>query len=294
MLDKIRGAVQSFAQQAPGVIRTTVAGSGSGPVAAFGKTVIPPAAGSIINPSKSRLAGAGVGPEAISAANKYGRIETQVTFSGGALGNASQTDWRVRVTLPPNSPVINFIGMMEPLAQDRGVVFPHTPVLQLSHAAKYDVQSLVHTNYAHFNYTGSETNAITVNADFTVQSVNEAYYLLAAVQFFRACTKMYYGASNFAGNPPPVVQLSGYGKRMLPRTPCVVTSFSHSLPNDVDYMCDQPGPSSTLDATWVPVYNQLSITLQPVVSRQKQAAFNHELFAIGAYLGSSDAAGGFL
>lgn len=294
MLDKIRGAVQSFGQQAPGVLKTVVAGSGSGPVAAFGKTVTPPGSGSIINPSQSRLAGAGVGPAAVSAANKYGRIETQVTFSGGALGNASQTDWRVRVTVPPNSPVMSFAGVTAPLAQDRGVVFPHTPVLQLSHSAKYDVQSLVHTNYAHFNYTGSETAAITVQADFTVQSVNEALYLLAAIQFFRACTKMFYGSGEYVGNPPPVVQLSGYGKVLLPRTPCVVTSFSHSLPNDVDYMCDTPGPSSTLDTTWVPTYNSMSITLQPVVSRQKQAFFNHNLFAAGALLGSGDPAGGYL
>jgi hypothetical protein len=305
LLGKITGAVQSFATQNPGITKAVVTGAGAAAGVAFGKQLgLPPAIGAVAgaaigNATATRLAGAGVNPGALnSPALKYpGRIDPQVTFSSGSrFGAASQTDWRVKVTLAPGSPIFSDAfggGVMTGLAADRGVVFPHTPVIALNHTAKYDAQSLVHTNYTFFNYQGSETGSISVTADFTVQSIAEAQYLLGSVYFFRACTKMFFGSGNYVGNPPPVVFLSGYGKYMLPRTPCVVTGFSHTLPNDVDYMVDTPGPTSDSDTSWVPTYSQLSITLQPVVSRNKQSGFSLDAFAAGRMLNLGNM-GGFL
>jgi hypothetical protein len=305
LLGKITGAVQSFATQNPGITKTVVAGAGAAAGVAFGKKLgLSPALGAVAgaaigNATATRLLGAGVNPGALnSPALKYpGRIDPQVTFSSGArFGASSQTDWRVKVTLAPGSPIFSDAfsgGVMTGLAADRGVVFPHTPVIALNHTAKYDAQSLIHTNYTFFNYQGSETGAISVTADFTVQSIAEAQYLLGSVYFFRACTKMFFGSGNYVGNPPPVVFLSGYGKYMLPRTPCVITGFSHTLPNDVDYMVDTPGPTSDSDTSWVPTYSQLSITLQPVVSRNKQSGFSLDAFAAGRML-NIGTSGGFL
>lgn len=305
LLGKITGAVQSFATQNPGITKTVVAGAGAAAGVAFGKKLgLSPALGAVAgavigNATATRLAGAGINPEALNApAFKYpGRLDPQVTFSSGArFGATSQTDWRVKVTLAPGSPIFGTAfsgGVMTGLAAERGVVFPHSPTIQLSHSAKYDGQSLIHTNYTYFNYQGSETGQISVTADFTVQSIAEAQYLIGSVYFFRACTKMFYGSGEYVGNPPPLVFLSGYGKYMLPRTPCVITNFSHTLPNDVDYMVDTPGPTSDMDTSWVPTYTQLSITLQPVVSRNKQAAFNLNSFAAGQML-NVGGLGGFL
>ncbi len=305
IIGKVKGAVQSFATQNPGITKAIGGGLGAAAGVAFGKQLgLPPAVGAVAgaaigNATATRLAGAGVQPGALnSPAMKYpGRIDPQVTFSSGArFGASSQTDWRVKVTLAPGSPIFGTAfsgGVMTGLAADRGVVFPHTPVIQLSHSAKYDGQSLIHTNYTYFNYQNSETGQISITADFTVQSIAEAQYLIGSVYFFRACTKMFYGSGEYVGNPPPVVFLSGYGKYMLPRTPCVITNFSHSLPNDVDYMVDKPGPTSDMDTSWVPTHSQLTLTLQPVVSRNKQAAFNLNAFAAGQMLNVGNL-GGFL
>lgn len=311
-LNKISGAVQTFATQNPGFVKGAAQLAGGLAGAALGKKVgLGSTAGAIagaalttaaINPTLARLTGAGVNAFGMNSPSTVyaGRIDPQVTFGSGTrnIGSDHQ-DWRVKVTIPPGSPIFDsafYGGVMTPLQLEKGVVFPHTPVVQLSHSAKYESQSLVHTNYSFHNYTGSETGAISITADFTQQSTKEAAYLIAAVYFFRACTKMFYGSGEFVGNPPPVVFLSGYGKYLLPRTPCVVTQFSHSLPNDVDYMVDTAGPSSTGDTTWVPTYAQLTITLQPVVSRNKQAAFNLNAFAAGQLLstGPNGASGGFL
>ena len=297
LIGKTFGAVQSFATQNPGVFKTIAVAGGATAGVAFGKSLgLPPAAGAAIgaalgNASATRLAGAGVQPGAAnSPAFKYAyRTEPQVTFGSGTrlAGTGQQQDWRVKITLPPGSQIFANAfssGVMQKLAPDKGVVFPHSPTVALSHSAKYETQSLVHTNYAFYSYQGSETAAITVTGDFTAQSIAEAHYLLGSVYFFRACTKMFYGSGEYVGNPPPIVFLSGYGKYMLPRTPCVITGFSHTLPNDVDYMTDTPGPSSNSDTSWVPTYSQLTVTLQPVVSRNKQAAFNLNAFAAGQML----------
>lgn len=308
LLGKITGAVQSFATQNPGITKTVVAGAGAAAGVAFGKKLgLSPTIGAIAgaaigNATATRLLGAGVNTGALnSPLTKYfNRIDPQVTFGSGTRNVGSgQQDWRVKVVLPPGSPIFSgafAAGALNPLANEKGVVFPHTPTVSLTHSARYESQSLVHTNYTFYNYTGSETGAITVTADFTAQSINEARYLLASVYFFRSCTKMFYGSGEYVGNPPPIVFLSGYGKFMLPRTPCVITQFSHTLPNDVDYMVDTPGPDSNSDTSWVPTYTQLSITLQPVVSRNKQGAFNLSAFAAGQLLstGPNGAAGGFL
>jgi hypothetical protein len=309
---KVKGAVQNFASQNPGIVKTVVAGAGAAAGVAFGKNIsggstLGAVAGGLIggqlgNAVATRLAGAGINPAAMnSPLTKYfSRIDPQITFGSGTRNIGSgQQDWRVKVVLPPGSPIFGGAfasGALNPLANDKGVVFPHTPTVSLTHSARYESQSLVHTNYTFYNYTGSETGAITDTADFTAQSINEARYLLASVYFFRSCTKMFYGSGEYVGNPPPIVFLSGYGKFMLPRTPCVITQFSHTLPNDVDYMVDTPGPDSNSDTSWVPTYTQLSITLQPVVSRNKQGAFNLNAFAAGQLLstGPNGAAGGFL
>jgi len=62
------------------------------------------------------------------------------------------------------------------------------------------------------------------------------------VWFFRSATKMFYGGEN-AGNPPPILYLDGYGDFHLPHVPVVVKNFSHSMPNNVDYIETKVSPS---------------------------------------------------
>ena len=81
--------------------------------------------------------------------------------------------------------------------QTNGVIFPYTPQIQVTHQARYNPQIVTHSNYASYFYEGSEISAINVTADFTVQNIAEGQYLLAAVYFFRAVTKMFFGNDTY-------------------------------------------------------------------------------------------------
>jgi hypothetical protein len=59
---------------------------------------------------------------------------------------------------------------------------------------------------------------------------------MAAIYFFRAATKMFFGTGANVGNPPPIVFLDGYGSHYFPHVPCVITSFQHTMPAEVDYI----------------------------------------------------------
>jgi hypothetical protein len=241
-------------------------------------------------------------------------------------------DWRVRISLAPNSnyfyndPSNNLLSPLRtevannsttavvqginslfgPNGQSRiGVVFPYTPSVTIQHTANYAAQKLTHNNYTQYFYENSEVGPITINGEFTVQNVNEGQYLLATIYFFRSLTKMFFGNDNMAGNPPPIVYLNGYGEYYLPNVPCIVTSFSHTMPDSVDYMdIPEPGiyynPGLTrpvLNSTRLPTTSSVNLTVQPIYSRLAQSqGFNLSDFARGALVnapGSGGAASSF-
>ena len=297
--------------------------------------------GQIANAFKSSL----LGSVGLSQASTRQNVADMFQYSNRAAGmnpkpvliypNASN-DWRVRVTLAPGSnyfyndpnntllsPLVSEIGggSTNPIASNVsnifglggsgarrvGVIFPYTPQLQVTHAANYTPQKLTHNNYTQYFYDNSEVQAITINAEFTVQNVNEGQYLLACIYFFRSVTKMFFGQDpdGMAGNPPPMVYLNGYGQYYLPNVPCVVTSFSHTMPADVDYM-DIPEPGITagakaynpqftnprLNSTRLPTSSTITLSLQPIYSRKAQTqSFSLNDFASGALIGTAGGAG---
>jgi hypothetical protein len=85
-------------------------------------------------------------------------------------------------------------------------------------------------------YNNSQVEDITITGEFSVQSIEEGQYLMAAIYFFRSATKMFFGSGTNLGNPPPIVFLDGYGSHYFPHVPCVVSAFTHVLANDVDYI----------------------------------------------------------
>lgn len=254
------------------------------------------------------------------------------------LPSSNTQDWRVKISVNKGSGVLYDApepGLLAPLLATNGVIFPYTPSITISHTARYSAQPLTHTNYNNYFYEGSEVQGITINADFTVQNGNEAAYFLAALYFFRAATKMFYGDSErYKGAPPPIVYLDGYGSHYLPHVSCVVTGFTHTMPNDVDYvettvgigsrgtaqnpatpvsnslpgmqggngvLAPQPGSPSDSNiknsgffSTRVPTHSQFQITLQPVYSRTAQRAFNYDAFARGELIVGQNRTTGYL
>jgi hypothetical protein len=306
-----------------------------------------------LDPSAARLAVAGLVPGG-SLNFKIGGVGVNLNLAGGL------PDWRVRVSLAKsanyfyNAQPASERGLLDPLfgpATQHGVIFPYTPTVQVTHTANYSQQKFTHSNNPGYFYENSEVAAITVAGDFTVQNIEEGQYLLAAITFFRAATKMWFGASKkgYAGFPPPMVFLNGYGADYLPNVPCVITSFSHTMPADVDYVeipriipgtakggvsgaisqgvngmmngasvgdalggALKSGVNSALGSTMgpsgaginqligsmtggnfgsgggstrLPTASQISVSLQPVYSRQSTTTFNLDDFAAGKMIG---------
>lgn len=231
--------------------------------------------------------------------------------------NDTDNDWRVRISINPSSKILYWdsgtTGLLAPLRSTDGFIFPYVPNVTVSHSANYSSVPLTHSNYTQYFYESSSVAAINISGDFTVQNVDEGRYFLAALYFFRSLTKMFYGATGeYQGSPPPIVYLDGYGQHYLPHVSCVVTNFSHTMPNDVDYieiMTPQstttkqvqtaatyfptPGQSNsmTIDQTTtntafnrVPTISTFSLTLQPVISRSQAIDFDYKEFAKGGLI----------
>lgn len=150
-------------------------------------------------------------------------------------------DWRVRLSLAPNADYLYKgadAGILKPLEATNGVIFPYTPTITMNYSASYDPVDLTHSNYKIQQYRNSSVGDLTITAEFTAQDTQEANYLLAVIHFFRSVTKMFYGQDKTPPNgvPPPLCYISGYGAYQFDNHPLVVTNFSYSLPNDVDYI----------------------------------------------------------
>jgi hypothetical protein len=255
-------------------------------------------------------------------AGAIGKLATNVIF--GKQEGIDQ-DWRVRISLGDSA---NFFyksadkGILAPLFKNsnnqNGVIFPYTPQIQVAHNARYAEQKLTHSNYANYFYEGSDVAAINITGEFTVQNESEGQYLLAVIYFLRSCTKMWFGENG--GNPPPMVFLDGYGQHYFPHVPCVVTNFTHTMPQDCDYLEIPPyDPANAIvnsavgaftnamggmfknavkktNITRLPTNSTVSVTLQPVYSRKSVTKFNLDDFARGKLVGgaSGPGTGGFL
>lgn len=151
-------------------------------------------------------------------------------------------DWRVRVSLATGAQYLyndpKFAGILKPLSDTGGVIFPYTPTVQVNYQASYDPTTITHSNYKIVQYQGSGIENVTITGVFTAQDVREANYLLAAIHFFRTVTKMFYGQDQYpkAGTPPPLVFLHGLGTYQFDNHPMVISGFQYSLPDDVDYI----------------------------------------------------------
>jgi len=153
--------------------------------------------------------------------------------------NPNNADWRVKLRLAPGA---NYLyaapapGILQPLKDQGGVIFPYTPTISTSYKANYSSYDLTHSNYKGYYYQGSAVEPVTLSCMFTAQSTVEAQYLLAVIHFFKSVTKMFYGQDAERGTPPPLVYLTGLGEYQFNEHACVVSSFTYDLPTDVDYI----------------------------------------------------------
>ncbi len=154
-------------------------------------------------------------------------------------------DWRVRLSLAEGTSFL-YQGILAPLVDTDGVIFPYTPNIQITYAANYDATEPTHSNYKIHQYKNSAVDTINITCDFTAQDTAEATYLLAVIHFFKTVTKMFYGMDGTpvkAGTPPPLCFLHGLGAFQFDNHPIVITNFNYILPTDVDYIKAKIGKS---------------------------------------------------
>jgi len=208
-----------------------------------------------------------------TSSNRAAFKTSQIAAFSGPQGK----DWRLKVTCKEIS---NFSGLLGPLKNTGGVIFPHTPTVTVGYQANYAAQRYTHSNYPMYTYESSEVQPIQISGEFTVQNSAEAAYVLACIYFFRASTKMFFGSSKNAGAPPPIVRLTGYGDQYFPSggVPCAVTSFTHTMPPDVDYI--------NTGQTRMPVISTITVNLQPIYSKSTLTKFDLSKFSTGGQLGT--------
>jgi len=160
-----------------------------------------------------------------------------------AINFSTLDDWRVRLKLAPESKYFynanaSERGILAPLNPTEGIIFPYTPQISVNYIANYDTTNPTHSNYKILQYQNSAVESFNLSCDFTAQDTKEANYLLAVIHFLRSVTKMFYGQDENPkrGTPPPLCYLEGLGEFQFDKHPLVITSFSYSLPDDVDYI----------------------------------------------------------
>lgn len=171
-----------------------------------------------------------------------GTTQARRSANATAVSMSNTKDLRVRISLAKEAnymyKIADYGDILYPLKSTNGVIFPYTPQITMSYSANYDSVDPTHSNYKIYNYKSSSVDSISIIGDFTAQDTTEANYLLAVIHFFKSVTKMFYGKDEnpTKGSPPPLCYLSGYGTYAFDMHPIVISSFSLSYPNDVDYI----------------------------------------------------------
>jgi len=153
--------------------------------------------------------------------------------------NSSNYDWRVRLSLGKNAGYLYNDpdpGILQPLKATNGIIFPYTPKIDMSYKTTYNPYDVTHSNFRGYYYQNSQVGDIQISAKFTAQNTAEANYLLAVIHFFRSAGKMFYGQDAQRGTPPPLLFLTGLGQFQFNNHPCLLSSFTYNLPEDVDYI----------------------------------------------------------
>ncbi len=198
-------------------------------------------------------------------------FKAQGTFVELQPGSAE--DWRIRI----NCNFGLFGGAFGRLQSTNGVVWPYLPKISISTKANYQPLDPVHNNYPFNAYKNSVVEDIQISGEFSCETEADAAYWLEATTFFKTATKMFYGRSDNAGNPPVICNLSGYGPGILNSVPVIIKSFTMDMPEDVNYI----KVKSQQGSTWVPIISTVSVTVSPIYNRSRLREFSLQDYAKG-------------
>ena len=132
------------------------------------------------------------------------------------------------VYLKPTSPLA---GVQKELT------FPYTPQIEYGHDVKYDTYAITHTNYQPYAFARSENPNISISAKFSAHTTEHFMQAEYALRFLRSYTKMNYGRTDpQRGQPPRILRFYAYGTQVFENVPVLISKFSLTFPEDVDYI----------------------------------------------------------
>lgn len=190
-------------------------------------------------------------------------------------------DWRVRLNC--NFSLFNSTLLNNTVKKTDGMVWPYLPNITLSSKANYTPVEPTHNNYPFQAYKNSVIDDISISGEFSCETESDAYYWIGATTFLRTVTKMFFGQGPYAGNPPAICQLTGYGSSVFNTVPVIVKSFSVDFKDDVNYI--KVGSPYLSSPTWVPIMSTVTAVVTPIYNRSKLRDFSLEQFSDGKLVG---------
>ena len=188
--------------------------------------------------------------------------------------------------------------ILGPLINDKGVIFPYTPMINASYVANYGSHQPIHSNFVYRFFQNYAMQEITCSAEFTAATTAEARYSVAALHFFKSAMKMGFGENDKnRGVPPPVLNFSGYGPGFFKNIPVVISNLNYALDTSTDYVFariedeyGQPnaGALNVVDETFIPVKVTFILSLSPAYNTyETRTQFTMNDFASGKLLGTN-------
>ena len=273
---------------------------------AFGEVgrIVKQVGGGALNRTLARLTGAGISTDSRI-------VQARAKWSG----RNDKKDWRVRLQIPNGAQAVyNALladnELLSPLIPSRGIFWPLTPAVVITHTANYNPLSQTHSNYPFQAYQNSQVDGYNIIGEFPVQNSEDAKHWVATVNFLRTVTKMFFGKEqDLKGNPQPILHMSGYGDHMFNKVPVIVNTFNVELRPGIDYISTKQDGSGQYrevnktdevalvtgrDQSWAPTLSNISVLVTPIYSRESIKRFSLSEFARGQLNGDGEGEIGFI
>jgi hypothetical protein len=216
---------------------------------------------------------------AVDLYNELNQASSPSSSITGGVGDSY--DWRARLR-PKRGGQDRFYSaggnfgndyLLRPIKESNGLVWNVTPTVLNMSSANYNTHSGQGMQYPVRSYQDSTPTDITVTGTFTANDIYEARYMLAMQTFFKVATKGDFGdiavAKGTAGAPPPVLLFEYLGDHGFNKVPVVVTSFSMTYEDNVDYVPVVVNNTTTFVPTIATVLTTLSPQYTPSKVRRR-------------------------
>ncbi len=175
------------------------------------------------------------------------------------------------------------------------VIFWVSPTVSESRQAQYTATDIVHHPGQLQIYKSSTARGYGIEAQLISRTAAEAQANIDTINLIRSWTMPYYGegtqeselangeAGSRFGAPPDILELQGYGNskssRIIGPVPVVLTSYSWTWPNDVDYIKSSGGEP-------FPVIVSIHIDVVEALSQKQYSSFSLAAFKKGDLSGA--------